>query len=166
MDLNERFEGAVTALRQQAEVSPEDPAHLDALLAAFDAAKERSARVPRRDYWWMGALATAAAVMMATALGFSAIGRHGASSRHGRPRTQASTAHRVESPSVPGEFVIVPGAASLPPLESGSLVRMELPVSVLPSLGMTPPATGHATEVTADIVVGQDGLPRAVRLVE
>ncbi|MGH9408938.1 MAG: hypothetical protein ACRD1V_05750, partial [Vicinamibacterales bacterium] len=69
-------------------------------------------------------------------------------------------------PALAGAFVAVPGAASLPPLESGSLVRMELPVSILPLLGMTPPATGHATEVTADIIVGQDGLPRAVRLVE
>lgn len=49
-------------------------------------------------------------------------------------------------------------------MESGTLVRLDLPVSVLPSLGVTPPATGHAT-VKADLVIGQDGLTRAVRLV-
>jgi hypothetical protein len=49
-------------------------------------------------------------------------------------------------------------------MESGSLVRMDLPVSVLPSLGVTPP-TGGATTVKADLVIGQDGLTRAVRLV-
>lgn len=63
----------------------------------------------------------------------------------------------------PGEFVIVPGAAALPPMESGSLVRMDMPVSLLPSLGVTPPG-GHATVVKADLIFGQDGLPRAVRL--
>jgi hypothetical protein len=41
---------------------------------------------------------------------------------------------------------------------------MDVPVSMLPSLGVTPPATGRAT-VTADLVIGQDGLTRAVRLV-
>jgi hypothetical protein len=62
------------------------------------------------------------------------------------------------------DFVIVPGAASLPPMESGTLVRLDLPLSVLPSLGVIPPATGHTT-VKADLVIGQDGLTRAVRLV-
>ena len=59
---------------------------------------------------------------------------------------------------------MVPGAAGLPPMESGTLVRMEVPVAMLPSLGVTPPS-GRATTVTADLVVAQDGLPRAVRLV-
>jgi hypothetical protein len=62
------------------------------------------------------------------------------------------------------DFIVVPGAASLPPLESGTLLRLDLPISVLPSLGVTPPATAHST-VKADLVIGQDGLTRAVRLV-
>ena len=61
-------------------------------------------------------------------------------------------------------FVPVPGAAMLPRMESGSLVRMNVPVSMLPSLGMMPPA-GRVSSVKADLIVGQDGLPRAVRLV-
>jgi len=64
----------------------------------------------------------------------------------------------------PNDFVIVPGADRLPRMESGSLVRMDLPVSMLPSLGVAPPA-GRMTVVTADLIVAQDGLPRAVRLV-
>ena len=63
------------------------------------------------------------------------------------------------------EFVLVPGAAALPPMESGSLVRMDIPVSMLPSLGLTPPAAPVAA-VRADVIVGQDGLKRAVRLVD
>lgn len=142
----------------------EDPARLRVLLAAFDAAQPHT-RAPRRDYWWMGLLTTAAAVLVATALGRPPIGRHDPSSQRAGTHTRARFPHDVQPPPA-GGFIVVPGATLLPSFESGSLVRMELPVSLLPSLGMTPPATGHATEVTADIIVGQDGLPRAVRLVE
>jgi hypothetical protein len=36
---------------------------------------------------------------------------------------------------------------------------------MLPSLGLTPPQTNSATSVQADVIVGQDGLTRAARLV-
>jgi hypothetical protein len=49
-------------------------------------------------------------------------------------------------------------------MESGSLVRMNVPVSMLPSLGVMPPS-GRATSVRADLIVGQDGVARAIRLV-
>ena len=68
-------------------------------------------------------------------------------------------------PQPPNEFVMIPGAAALPPMESGSLVRMEVPVTLLPSLGVTPPGN-PVRQVRADVIVGQDGLPRAVRLVD
>jgi hypothetical protein len=64
----------------------------------------------------------------------------------------------------PNDFVMVPGAAGLPAMESGSLVRMDVPVSMLPAYGVTPPA-GRSNVVTADFIVAQDGLPRAVRVV-
>jgi len=144
---------------------PVDPARETALMAAFDAAsappRGRGNRggsvMPRHPYWSMAALAAAAAVLIAVALPWSPAGRRGSippsSSRDVQPAQPAVS-----------DFVIVPGAASLPPMESGTLVRLDLPVSVLPSLGVTPPATGHAT-VKADLVIGQDGLTRAVRLV-
>jgi len=67
---------------------------------------------------------------------------------------------RIEEPS---EFVAWPGSTALPPLESGAFVRMDLPASVLPWLGMLPPA--HTGVVQADVLVGQDGFARAIRLV-
>ena len=39
----------------------------------------------------------------------------------------------------------MPGAATLPAMESGSLVRMDVPVSMLPSLGLTPPQANRTT---------------------
>lgn len=61
-------------------------------------------------------------------------------------------------------FVTWPGAAAGPPLESGSLMRVDLPVSILPALGLWPPASAQST-VPVEILVGQDGFARAFRLV-
>jgi hypothetical protein len=69
---------------------------------------------------------------------------------------------RPPAPSAAG-FVIWPGAATLPPFESGELVRTELPVAALPALGLPVPLAPRET-VTADLLVAQDGLVRAVRL--
>ena|SRR5215472_17497192 len=132
---------------------PVDPAREAALMAAFDAASAPP-RGTRHGHWSMAALAAAAAVLMAVALPWGPAGRRGST-----PPTSARDVQPVLS-----EFVAVPGAAGLPPMESGTLVRIDLPVAVLPSLGVTPPATGRST-VKADLVIGQDGLTRAVRLV-
>jgi hypothetical protein len=60
--------------------------------------------------------------------------------------------------------VLWPGAAALSTFESGELVRLELPASVLPSLGLLPPASQTGV-VQADVLIGQDGFARAIRLV-
>jgi hypothetical protein len=133
---------------------PVDPVREAALMAAFDAASAPP-RATGHGYWSMAALAAAAAVLIATALPWAPAGRHGS--------IPPSSTRDVQPAST--EFVIVPGAASLPAMESGTLVRIDLPVSMLPSLGVTPPATSHST-VKADLVIGQDGLTRAVRLVD
>jgi hypothetical protein len=63
------------------------------------------------------------------------------------------------------EWVAWPGAAVLPAFESGELVRTELPASVLPLLGFTLAGLPREGRVAADVVYGQDGEARAVRLV-
>ena len=158
---------ALRRLADAAEPPPIDPRREAALMAAFDAASRsmpRSAPL-RRPYWAMTALAAAAALLIAVALPVRA-GRHGHPNGDSATHKPVSSSGRdVQLESIPGEFVIVPGAAVLPPLESGSLVRMDVPVAMLPALGLTPPA-GSKTAVTADLIVGQDGLTRAVRLVD
>jgi hypothetical protein len=62
------------------------------------------------------------------------------------------------------QFVAWPGASALPAFESGQLVRTELPGSVVPLLGLGTSGEGR-DRVTAEVIVAQDGLPRAVRLV-
>ena len=73
----------------------------------------------------------------------------------------------VETPRPPlAGFVEVPLASSLPQLESGTIVQVTLPVSALPTYGVAivPEMTGEA--VQADLLIAQDGLPRAIRLVD
>ena len=63
------------------------------------------------------------------------------------------------------EFITLPGAAGLPELESGSVVRIAVPVGALPEYGLDIVQGGSKTTVDADVLVGQDGLARAIRLV-
>jgi len=154
---------ALRRLNAAAVVPPADPARAAALMAAFDAAHVKPVVRRRRDYWHLTAFAAAAAILIAVGIAPALTGRHGHPSGGTAPHRPAPTTRdvRLEPPS---EFVIVPGAAALPPMESGTLVRMEIPVALLPSYGVTPPAS-RAANVTADLIVAQDGLPRAVRLV-
>jgi hypothetical protein len=76
-------------------------------------------------------------------------------------------ASRSTSPpsAVPVEFVSIPGAIGLPDLESGTVLRMELPLAVLPEYGLQIVPDAMRTSIEADVLVGQDGQPRAIRLV-
>jgi hypothetical protein len=141
---------ALRRLAQSAEVPPLDPDRERALLEAFDAAQQEK-RAPAARAVWRPA-AAAALLALAATMAWAIVGRSG------RP-----PAAPVVAPLTTTEFVLWPGAAELPTFESGHLMRVEVPVSALASLGLVPPAT-HAAVVQADVLVGQDGLPRAVRL--
>jgi hypothetical protein len=68
-------------------------------------------------------------------------------------------------PATPVEFVRIPSAIGLPELESGTVVRMELPLAALPEYGLDIAPDAARTSVEADVLVGQDGQPRAIRLI-
>ena len=59
----------------------------------------------------------------------------------------------------------IPSAVGLPELESGTVLRMELPLAALPEYGLDIAPDAMRTSVEADVLVGQDGQPRAIRLV-
>jgi hypothetical protein len=63
-------------------------------------------------------------------------------------------------------FVSLGYGESLAELESAHVVRVELPGSALAGLGWTPHAGLDASTVTADLVVGPDGIARAIRVLE
>lgn len=82
--------------------------------------------------------------------------RHRPSGRRAGPRRETLK---------PIGFVELPNAAGLPEFESGTIVRMELPVASLPAYGIEIPGAADERLIEADLLVGQDGLTRAIRLV-
>jgi hypothetical protein len=80
-----------------------------------------------------------------------------------RPRALGRPA-RAPAEARLNEFVPLPGAFALPDFESGRIVRMEVPVAGLPAFGIDLVPDAAPTAVEADFLIGQDGLPRAIRL--
>jgi hypothetical protein len=63
-------------------------------------------------------------------------------------------------------FITLPYAQSGVPLEQPVIVRIDIPISQLSLMGLVATPTGAKDNVRADVLVGQDGVARAVRLVE
>ena len=62
-------------------------------------------------------------------------------------------------------FVSLPTAIGLPELESGRIVRVELATAMLPAYGFDVVPGSESGVVEADVLVGQDDQPRAIRFV-
>lgn len=119
------------------------PANLEAkLLAEFDKAHRPAAR---RFHWWLPA-----AAVVATALVIAGVVLH-------RPAPAPRAA--VEP------FVEIPYIAPLAPYERTSVVRMDVAVSALIAAGFDVHATDTGAALRADVLFGQDGRARAIRLV-
>jgi hypothetical protein len=63
-----------------------------------------------------------------------------------------------------GDFVPLPGAAALPELEHADVVRITVPVAGLAAYGFDMVPDAMPVAVAADLLIGQDGVPRAIRL--
>jgi hypothetical protein len=53
-----------------------------------------------------------------------------------------------------------------PPFERGQLLRIELPASAMQMVGLPVHEQRLADRVQADVLVGEEGLPRAIRFVK
>jgi anti-sigma factor RsiW len=156
--LVERHRALSVALRRLAgeqQVAPMNPSRLASLLASFDRTRRRRSR---RETIALG-LSLAASVLIVASLSVGL--QRQASSPHA---PQAVAAAHTPAASAETAFVVLPGADALPRLESGRVIRIEIPESELRSVGLWPPV--HAGAVQADVLVGQDGLARAIRLVQ
>jgi hypothetical protein len=143
---------ALARLKQRVIVPPIDADRERALAAAFDAHRAR----PRRAIGQFGRLswvATAVLVVVVAALNWVVV----------RRSPQSAIVEPPTGVDLTG-FVAWPGSSAWPPFESGSIVRVEVPAAALPSRGEAAPAA-FAQMVPADVVVGQEGLARAIRLV-
>jgi hypothetical protein len=79
-------------------------------------------------------------------------------------RSERRRPERPRAAPSDNDFVALPAAVGLPPFESGVIVRMELPLAALPAYGLEM-VPGRRTPVEADLLIGQDGQARAIRLV-
>jgi hypothetical protein len=64
------------------------------------------------------------------------------------------------------DFYPMPDSEALPPVESGFVVRVQMPLASLELIGYPVDQDGAADPVDAEVLLGQDGLARGVRLVE
>ena len=134
---------ALAATTRDASASP----HVEqAVLAAMARSGASPQPVPRQARWF----AYAAAALLLVSLSGAWFARESAKLGPG--------------PIHPAGFVEIPNAWTLPPMESGSIVRVALPVTSLPQYGLAilPDAATHMVE--AELLIAQDGLPRMIRL--
>ena len=81
-----------------------------------------------------------------------------------RPRFHKASTNRAIGNSL-DEFVPLPVSEGLPPAAELSVVRIKLRGSDLRQYGLEAPADAVAQTMLAELVVGDDGLPRAIRIV-
>ncbi len=138
------------ALERLAELAPRAPRAVaeERLARAF-----RSRRHRRMPVFWAAA---AAFVLIALAWAFA---------HRVAPHPAASSANSAYVAATSG-FVALPYAQSDVPLEEAVIVRVRLQPSALSALGMHVGGSIGAGAVDADLLVGQDGVPRAVRLID
>lgn len=164
-----------------------------ALMAAFRARVDAQ-RSKRAKFWpaavssrWAAplALATAAAALMLAGLLVHRRASGPGDTAHSTPAHVASPARPKSAPETAvldashsadpqqsasadatwtNGFVALPDSATGDSLDGGAILRIEMPASALASLGL--PTTGAEGDqlVPADVVVGQDGTLRAIRL--
>jgi hypothetical protein len=129
---------------------PPNPDQEAFLLAAFDAHWTRQRSKPRH---WIWTTAAAALIAVTGVLGWII-----STSAPEEPTQPPDAAADMAG------FVPWPDAGAWPRFESGMLVRVDLPVSALAELGVSAASADSVIEL--DIVIGQDGLARAVRFVQ
>lgn len=129
------------------------------VLRAFAETRRPPAARWRRSRRWVLTAAAAALVATTTVLVWRT-----ANSRPGHSVPPPDTSAESPAASLEG-FVPVPGAGLLPHLESARIVRYALPVAALPAYGVDVVPDAIRRDVLADLLIGQDGHARAIRLV-
>ena len=82
------------------------------------------------------------------------------------PAAQIGTATQIGDEESDANFYPLPEAEALPAVENAMVVRVQLPVSSLQLMGVPVSEERADSSVQADLLLGQDGLARGVRLVQ
>jgi len=178
--MNENELELLDGLRALAVAEPREasPRVEQRLLVRFRARAERR----RRAMWGYSVAAVAAVVAMLAVVFWAPRSRNSAPAQISRmvPSGQEALVQDVEpSASMPqARFAVVrtddlsdsfyplPEAQDLPPLETTMVVRVELPASSLRLMGVPVEEDPSAGSLQADVMLGQDGLARGVRLIQ
>jgi len=154
-----RYDEAIRRLAAEL-MEAKAPAQVErAVLAEFDRARRRR----RRRVW----IALAAAVV-------ASLGAYWVVEKQAEKRPATEIASSVQSAgqqAPPGEaqseqpFVPIPYVLPPAPDERVEVVRMELPVAALIAAGLEVRTADPGAQAEADVIFGQDGRARAVRLV-
>ncbi|HEX5230538.1 MAG TPA: hypothetical protein VFW44_22660 [Bryobacteraceae bacterium] len=113
---------------------------------------------------WVPALSAAAALAIALFLW----------THRDTPQPAAALSSQVSSQAVApvaeeegdAGFYPLPEAEALPAVENAMVIRVQMPVSSLQLMGVPVASERAGTSVAADLLLGQDGLARGVRLAE
>lgn len=141
----EDLTGALKRLREENAAVPV-PADLEArVLAAFDARTTPGVHIR----WWLPASACAMAALFTLAAFLL------------RPGPAAPAAHPVAASFVPIPYVAPPA-----PYERTEVIRMNVPVAALLAAGLKVRKVDTGETVQADVLVGQDGRPLAIRFLK
>ena len=176
------------SLRQIGEDTSElqAPPRLETLLLQ-EFRREKSATTSRRVRWQVAAIGIAAAILLALGLtlhrqqletpdGAGSTGVASTQTPNGQAATKTSDGNTLagESTAQAEEsddseyataYMPLPYAYDPSELEGGAVVRVVLPRAALASYGLPVEGMGVTDQVTADMVVSQDGTPQAIRLV-
>jgi hypothetical protein len=110
---------------------------------------------------WVPALSGAAAAAIALFLWI-----HGDQGKPVPAVVVATAAAPAPEEDAEASFYPLPDAEALPAVENAMVVRVQLPVSSLQLMGVPINEERAGTSVEADLLLGQDGLARGVRLAE
>lgn len=84
-----------------------------------------------------------------------------------RPRTRRILQRNAASKDeVTTDFLVLADESELAPLESGQVLRVQLSASTLISMGLPITTEDVSKSVLADLLIGQDGMARAIRLIQ
>ncbi len=120
---------------------------------------------PRGESTSVAEIRTPEAVQPAASVQSAADIRQGSPTAHASRQPRRSRQRALPAVVRPVGFMALPGAAGLPDFESGEIVRIEIPLTSLPTYGIEILPDAQGSPVEADLLVGQDGQARAIRLV-
>ncbi len=138
------------------------------LLAAFRIRNGTPVSAARRR--WIPTLTWAAALAATLAFGFFLMRQNAPVAGPNPPVRQAEvaaeTAPNPLDTALDQGYLPLPGAEPLAPADDVSVVHVELPRSAMMQVGIAVNPANAADTVLADVMIGSDGLARAVRFVD